>query len=329
MSEIISKKMYIMKAIAIFAAVLAHSNYSDISRGLDYDFVARLVRIGVFIFFVQGGYYFRRKDWKTFIHGNFFNLIVPWFSMGTVMYAAGLVLKADYADNHYISYILGNGSLLYFCTMMLTCRIAAQFFPQKRRAKTVVCSCAIALTLASLMITAIGTDRDMTLFDTINSYLNVFNWIGIFAFGMLLKEYALIEKLLTSSRKVKFIICIICVGIFICGCFEERRNYWSYLGIYNELALSTLALLTINSFHSPTFEGILIKLGKTTFPVFILHYPLICLMNVFQFQQTSLLFGLIRPIICILIVYALIMLGSKIARLLKLQKLYATLTGIK
>lgn len=86
---LISKAVYIMKAIAIVFVAMAHCTYidADIQRVTDI-----IGTIGVPIFLITGGlYYNNNRSWGEFVKNKLKRIVVPWILWGCGTYILHIV----------------------------------------------------------------------------------------------------------------------------------------------------------------------------------------------------------------------------------------------
>lgn len=109
----ISDFFYRLRGFAIISVVYAHCLFSDVSM----SYAANLIGIiGVPVFLIASGYFFRKQSIKDFITSKFANIVVPWLIWGSVAYFVSLL-----AGGHikYIPYLLGFGTWLYYVPLYL------------------------------------------------------------------------------------------------------------------------------------------------------------------------------------------------------------------
>lgn len=101
-----------------------------------------------------------------------------------------------------------------------------------------LCIISVFLTITSLLLTAFGrlpavVDTDKWAFTYLNPYLNVFNWIGMFALGILAKNGKLEELVMQfaqSSIKAWTTVFISILGWMVLSKIDLNTEYWSWGG---------------------------------------------------------------------------------------------------
>lgn len=334
-NKALSEKLYIIKFFAIISVVMAHSCYSEVQNSIDSYILGRYARYGVFAFFLLSGFFYKKEKNAVFLKKTVWNLVVPWMFVGTIIHLLiMLLLEHRLRFDGYFDYIIGNGSTLYFCSMLLILRLIFQFFaPRRDRNLVIFCICCILITLISLFSTASGLLPDdfiegLSIFQYLNPYLNLFNWIGIFALGVIFRSLNIFEHI-SSNKNISYIAVVISIIVIVLGYFDSSYSYWSYLGIYVEFSTFILIYYMISNLFHAFNRLVIINIGKNTLPIFLLHYPVLALLMKGDVLRSSFAIGVIRPLICVLILYAIIQIILQLALHFKCDSLLKKLTGIK
>ena len=152
------------------------------------------------------------------------------------------------------------------------------------------------------------------------------NWIGIFCIGMLIRKYDLLEKYKEILENKISIVTLIYIIIYVVMCLLKiNYTYWNPLamiiGIISFIEFFTISLKL-------TKYNILIDIGKKSFFIYLIHLLFLGVIfnNIFR---ESIIFAIVRPIITVLTIYIIAIIGKKIAKILKLEKIYETILGIR
>ena len=328
----ISEKMYIMKAVAIISVVTAHSNYFMVDNSFIVFLLGRFCRVGVFSFLLISGYYYKPESLCAGIKKNLIRLVLPWFFLGSLMYLFAVRADTTFSAMKYVNNLLGNGSTLYFCTILFLIKLIALFLPRNKIALHSICFVCLLVTLISLFITALGllpqdSNSNLNFYQYLNPYLNICNWIGIYTLGIIVKEYNLIEKII-NIKWLSIILNFICLIVILLSSLESNYSYWSFFGIYSEFAFFIIIMNLIFKVRIVKLRKCLINIGKNTFPIFMLHYPVLSIFYKIFRDYDNILLAFLIPIICVLTVFVMICIVSNIAKHLHLEKILKTLTGI-
>ncbi len=296
----INKKMYVLKAISILFVVLAHTNCDLINNSVDFYLVKRLSAVGVFVFFFLSGYYFKSKKWKNFLINNISGLVVPWLFLGTINFVFGEI-KSGSSINifNYIKYILGIGSMYYFCTVLLILKILMNLLEKKVK-KPYVYYVFICISVLSTVFSNEFSDviQEHT-FGIVTPYLNLFNWIGVFSLGCLARNKDYISKFADCSRKLKITALMFTVLILIIGYKDCEFGYFGRFSFLCEFGIMLCIGMFVFSFKKNCliiriFENI----GKDTLTIYLLHYPLLSVMQKISLLNGSIFFIFMRCFIC-------------------------------
>lgn len=328
----ISEKMYIMKAVAIVSVITAHSNYFMVSNPFVVFLLGRFCRVGVFSFFLISGYYYKPESFCAGIKKILIRLVLPWFFLGSLMYLLAIRADTTLSVMKYVNNILGNGSTLYFCTMLFLIKLIALFLPRNKRALHSICFVCLLVTLISLFITAVGllpqdSNSSLNFYQYLNPYLNICNWIGIYTLGIIVKEYNLIEKII-NVKWLNIILNVSCLIVILLSSLESDYSYWSFFGIYSECAFFVIIMNLIFKIRIVRSRKYLINIGKNTFPIFMLHYPILSILYKVFRDYDNILLAFVIPIICVLTVFGMIWVASYIAKRLYAEKILKVLIGI-
>lgn len=331
-SKQISEKMYIMKAVAIVCVITAHSNYFMVSNSFVVFLLGRFCRVGVFSFLLISGYYYKPESFCIGVKKNIKRLVLPWLFLGSLMYLFSIRANATLSFMKYVNNILGNGSTLYFCTMLFLIKLIALFFPRNKKAFHSICFVCLIITLMSLFITALGllpqdSNSNLNFYQYLNPYLNICNWIGIYTLGILVKEYNLIHKII-KTKWLNVILNFSCLIVILLSSLESNYSYWSFFGIYSELSFFFILMNFIFKIKIVKLRKYLINIGKNTFPIFMLHYPVLTLLYKVIRNYDNILLAFVIPIICVSTVFCIIWFTSYIAKRIHVNKILKALTGI-
>jgi hypothetical protein len=311
--------------MAIVSVALAHSCYTHLQNADIVSFFDRLARIGVFIFFFLAGYFFHPKQdfWKKKI----IRLVIPWIIAATWMYSFPKILHHQpWSLYGYINYFLGNGTYLYFLTMLCCCY--ALCWNYKKWNKIIYLY--IVANIISIILTACNilpqqVDAKRWFFSYLNPYLNIFNWIGIFSFGIVMQVENRLERVQNIFCKYWYLFLpMIVLLIFVANKLDINTYYWSYWALPLE-TLVTFLLLGISSL--PPKNKYFIFIGKNTLPIYLYHFMLI---GNLCFVPSSYILAIIRPFICVLICAILFYIGQIVLKKVsfKLEYFYNILLGL-
>jgi Fucose 4-O-acetylase and related acetyltransferases len=328
----LSNTLYVMKALCLLSIICAHTPYPELPNAAAVALFRRFSDTGVFAYFVLAGFFFRHSLQEP---GKFFSkkvryLLIPWFCLGLVTYAVRFKASPVYfAPLEIANWLLGNGTYLWFLSVLLLCEVI--FFvipPGRRRAAAYAC---LVLTAASVILTTNGalplTSATAALaFTSYNVYLNIFNWIGMFALGILLRQTGALDHLIKLKGGAGLLLALASALIFslISLCCDSSRSYWVPFSLVTESAAFILFFLSAAKLQK---RHVLVKIGAATLPIYILHMPTLLIFS--KLFRTSLLFTAIRPALVIAFVFTALQIGAVIAGKLRIRGLYGIITGVR
>lgn len=265
----ISSIFTISRVFALISIVSAHINFTNntpflISR--IYDIISS---IGVIVFLFLSGYYYNSKKYKTFfqlIKNKALTIGLPWLFFGTISYFYNILLSnKNFQIVGYLKWILGNGTYLYYLTVLFFCFLL--FY----RTNLSILITSIILSLISLFLTACNVWAPVIEILHITNYLNIFNWIGIFALGLLISQHITAKKLFCFFEKSRwaFLFLFSSIAVLLCIFYKIPVGYFSYIGIWLEL-LGALAIFSLSTFSF--FENTLfVNLANFSFTIYLIH----------------------------------------------------------
>lgn len=288
------------------------------------EFLSRLGTVGVIGFLVMAGYFFHPQKFKSFgdlLAKKAVSIGIPWVALGSLAWFYNIILSSQFRSvEGYLRWIFGNGTYLYYLPVLLICFIAFHKAPKP------LLFAALPITVVSVLLTASGVVDSVVSFLGINHYLNIFNWIGFFALGMLLQQFDP-EKLFVSLKKIRFLnIVVFLIAFVFLLCFRNVDfDYFSYIAIPYEI-VGAFAIFSLSTFSLVKYRW-LNKLSTLTFSIYLIHMVFIGLLDQWwgRFEITRLL----SPIAIISVCFLLFGIGELLAKKMQMHKIYALLIGLR
>ena len=319
--------LYYLKAFAIVLVALAHSCYSQLANENIALLLERLARVGVFAFLFLAGYFFHPKInfWKKKIT----RLFIPWLVAALWMYSYPQLLHHQtWSLSAFINYFIGNGSFLYFLTVLIACYILcwkAKRYPALLNTYIICTIFSVLLTAANVLPSQIHANR--WFFTYLNPYLNIFNWIGIFALGVYFQLHNTFERTQPFIAQHYLALSLISfVFVLLANRYDVGAMYWSYWALPIEceimFVLSGICFLLARFTIKP-----LLYIGQNTLSIYLYHLILIgnlCIV------PSSYLFAFLRPVVCVILCALGLFVGQQIIGKIstKLQYFYNLLLGL-
>ena len=285
---------------------------------------SRLGTVGVVGFLVLAGYFYKPQKFGSFynlIKKKFTSIVLPWVVMGWITWLYNVLLNSNKRSVcEFVKWILGNGTFLYYMPILMLCFIA--FY----KCNIATLSLSIVLNIISIVLTALGYIGPIISDLGITNYLNVFNWFGFFAVGMLIQRFdeKNILSFLIKYRYLFIIVFIICFSVSLV--FNDvNLDYFSYLAIPYE-TIGILAVFSVSTFvlTDKKFFG---YLSSSSFTIYLIHMIFVGLLDGYLVKIKVV--GLLSPLIIIALTFGIVLLGLYISRKLKLEKIYSLLTGVR
>lgn len=334
----ISKTLYRLKALAVISIVMAHSCYTEIPNRIVVMLFHRYATAGVFIFFLLSGYFFNTAKGMTFFvkfwkkKARF--LVAPWLTGAILLFAYGFITGGQKLSiMNFINYVLGNGSFFYYLTVLCFCYLICWplMLSARRQCYMIVL---VLITVLSVLCTSAQilpsiVDKQKWVFTYLNPYLNVFNWVGIFGLGCLFREYNIISKFIKQlNQRGMFRIFVFFNVLWVGLCFLDNKiSYWSNMSLLTEFCL--FVCLLIISVGWKKGDTILEEIGKVTLPIYIYHMPIQSQILSTGIWRQSVFGAVLRPVLTVLLIYAILFLGKLLFQKIKLEKMFMLLLGLR
>ena len=183
----------------------------------------------------------------------------------------------------------------------------------------------IGVNVVSLLLTATGVLAPVINALHITNYLNVFNWVGIFALGMLAKQIPA-EKFYKFLKNVRFFaLGLFAVAVMLVCVFDVWVGYFSYAGIWLEL-LGTLAILGVSTIRC--FENKLVfDISNLSFTIYLTHMMVIGVFD--RLYNIHFITQALSVFIIIAICYVGLFMLRWLFNLVKLEKYFYPLFGFR
>lgn len=266
-----SNTIYVMKAIAIFSVICAHSHstpYTDSLNIFSSNLLALFGLGGVSLFFTISGFFFQSFS------GTFYELIkkkigaiiIPWIVTGSAVYLYTSLRKHSFNVLGWIKNLLGSGSYLWFLSVLLVLYLL--FFALGRY------KCFLIVAPVISVCSFFFNER---LYKYIYSwggdYLNVINWLFFFWIGYIIGKYNLFDKLTLINKKLSFLFMVGYAVLFIIVLFTNiDMNYRTPL--YIIYALFFILFSTALSYWLCKIR-IIQQIGRHSFSIYLLHMPFV------------------------------------------------------
>lgn len=314
----ISKMFDAANAMAILSIVSAHITIR--SPEVLANLYATIGSIGVVLFLIKAGYYFKNYPFVVLVRKKFVSIILPWIILGSLVFVVNTILTSGIFNfSDWLLWLVGYKTYLYFVVVLLMCFLL--FYKNNM----VTLLGAIVINAFSLVLTACGVLEPVIEALHITNYLNIFNWIGFFAIGILLNRVNE-EKLYLFIKSTRFIwigLSVVGTGLIVLGGYKV--GYFSPLGWLYEIlsTLSILGLCTFGFMQNKLLSGI----SSYGYAIYLLHMMFVGVLG--KIYGVHIVLTAIANIIVCLFIYFILYAGNYIATKIKLGKTYGTIIGLR
>ncbi len=316
--EQISRMCTAARYFAILTVISAHITIrtSEILA----DLYSVIGSIGVIVFLIISGYYYKKESISVLIRKKMKTIIFPWLLLGSLVYITDSLLTGrGLSIVACIEWVVGYKTYLYFVTILVLCFVLFYY----RNLYTMIF--AIAINIVSIILTYLGMLNPFFTRLHMTAYLNVFNWIGFFALGLLLRRVNA-EKIMLFIKKVRWLFLVLSVTIVIVVVFFKLKvGYFSAWGWMFEL-ICALGIFSLCSFEW-TYNKHIISVSRFSFAIYLSHMlTKIVVAKLYSIHPSITIFA---NLLVLEFTWFMLWLGELIASKIKLGKLYDVMLGIR
>ena len=262
----------IMKFFAIFSVICAHCNSVSASAPFfaqtSSRFWQQIGTIGVIIFFIVSGalFHYNKYSLKGFVIKKLLNLFIPWVISGSIVYFYVYIRKPPITFLSWLYYIIGNGSYLYYLTILFICYSFFYFLKPLRHTYSL-----IIISVLTIVSVCLIHDKGV-----ITPYLDIFNWIGYFSFGILLSRYKdNAIRIFSNIEKIKLMIYFVFItSLILRSILKTNITYWGTLNfvciVFGAVSFALISKTLSNHFM---FSKHLVALGDNSLFIYLWHMP--------------------------------------------------------
>lgn len=308
--------IYILKALAIFSVICAHSTPLAVdsskcnvisSKVLDY-----LGTFGVPIFFCISGYLFagNTRTWGDFWKRKVITLFLPWVCCETLLWLYVVLRKGGISIVAWLLFFLGYHHTTYYLTILVLFYVIYW----KIRKLGVIWT----LNVVSI-ISMLETGWNVGVFHQLNVilnsyYLNPFNWMLFFGIGLLIQREQ--QKVVQCFGGRWGVLCVCgSMAYFIIHVYLGLEMYYfsRYALIGNLLNLGTVVYLG-QKLSNRKKKELLLKIGEWSFSIYLLHQFVAGIVVAITNHWDFFILTLCRPWIILIITTGVVMTIDNIFR---------------
>jgi fucose 4-O-acetylase-like acetyltransferase len=281
-----------------------------------------LARIGVVIFFsVSGFFYYNNKStFVEFWKKRIVSLILPWLIIATMTFILKTILGG--IDNFivdYLKWVFGVGSWYYYISVLLVFYLIFRFV-KKNDFLLYLC---LILNVISIALETYNINV-LTKFIFQTPYLNLFNHIGYFAFGILCRKYRLDRQILENKWLFFTSLALTPISIYLFYTFKIETDFHLITFAYKIPLM--LIFFYLSSFVSKTkINNAISEVGKNTYFIYLSH------MQIVQFicNRVPIAIEILKPIIGLAIMLLIVFIIKVVFKKLLKWEYPLKLVGLK
>lgn len=327
-SKIDSERITILRALALTSVVSAHTASVVLKDKVTLfcsDLLSAYGSIGVIIFFIISGYLFelQNKSGKAFWKSKFM-MIIPWTVCGTMDYLYTALRRNGVSVIDWIFSLIIHSHYYYLSVLFMLYafyRIIKYLFKDGMMFHFIL----IIFSLISIFLTEHGII-------SIYPYINFMNWVAYFSIGCMLvhKNKTLFRRNINLNAGVCGIT-ITLLLILYNTIFYRPLGYWTPISAVVIILIAYFMWnATLSILKSERVKDVLIKIGKYSFPIYLVHMPfagvITNLTNRLSYQG-GLVF--LRPILVVVITFFALRVCECVAKRLYVEKWYRLCVGIR
>lgn len=320
-----SRMIGFMQTLAIASVITAHVVSQSSDGGIRQAVTSVLSAfgcVGVAIFFTLGGFLYHREagDVGSFWRKKLHSLLIPWLVCSLITYAIKVVTTHQIGLLDYCKWVFGYGTWYYYSTVYVIF-LALFRFLKKQDAFLYT---AIGVNVISLIVATVS--KQYLAIPYFSTYLNIFNWIGFFALGILIRKYRLDRKLLDSIWPL-VISAVLAVGTLVLMFLLNKWGYFSIFGMILELSCAVILLYAARAACRFKWAQRIANIGKYTYCIYLLHMPIV--QPICARLPAVWIFDVMKPLVGLAIMVCLVYFGKKVCKLLPFGDSLCRLVGIR
>jgi len=316
----ISKMCTVARTVAMLTVISAHLTIrtSEVVSNL-YQTIGS---IGVVVFLLISGYYYEKTPLVNMVPKKIKTVVLPWLLLGSLVWVVDSLLNGRSLNVlSWIQWLMGYKTYLYFVVVLLVCFVL--FYIRN----SVTLWIAVALNVVSIALTACGVPFVKQILDSLHltNYLNVFNWVGFFALGILAQSLDA-EKILAFLKKTRLLaLGFSSIATAVIAFTDVEVGYFSALGWLYEL-LCAWSIFDLCTFDF-AYNKVTVSISETSYAIYLIHLMFTgILAKIYGFNAVLSLFA---NVIVLSFTWGLLILGEVLANKCRLGDVYRLLLGIR
>lgn len=300
-----SDYIYVLKAVAIFCVVSAHTypvpENTNTFNALVSDILDYLGTMGVPVFYVISGFLFagNKRNFKDFWKIKLISVIVPWFFCYSMLYLYVTVRKGGFTIWGLLQIIWGYNSSSYYLAVLIT------FYLVFWHIRNEVALLSVG-GLSILSIVSTGWEISFNFLNDIcgTYYLNPLNWAIFFSIGVFIRKKEICIDAL-SERLFPLFTALSIVYFVVMEQISEPIWYFSKYAIIGHM-INLGLLFTMANILKNFRNEILKEVGKISFTIYLTNQFLAGFIIVITNYISLGLVTILRPVIIVFLIWIMV-----------------------
>ncbi len=299
----ISNMLYAAKAIALVLIVWAHMPTDGQLSGqaLFEGLRTSIVQPSILVFFFISGYFYKRSpgDSKSFWSKKTKSLLIPWLVWATATFVLSLILSGSLNGlfASWLKWVLGIGSVYWYMSVITVCLVLFKAVTLNEKTMDTLLWICVGISAISVILSVCSVIEYNLQW---NQYTNAFNWVGVFAFGILARRKNWLEWMTSAKAAiVSSVILTVCLVLSAARGIQVNTFIDIYsipIEIFGTVCILFLAKLLAKS-------KLVVDIGRKSFFVYLIHIQIAGILNS-QLPHTV-LFYVLRPFAALAVCYLL------------------------
>ncbi len=298
-SDDTSRRIWIMKAFAVIAIAACHCVHVGDNTGAIWDasihFFNYWIGLGVPVFFFLAGYVFNYEDNAyVFISKKLKSIVLPWLVTGTVVWLYVVLRKGGISFQGWFEFIFARKSYLWFLTDLMLYYVLF-FTLLKNRISSYLLSTTVFLIWGLKQLNVSYPIEIIERYTGIQFYCLVLFW-----FGYITRKYLKVDYFNNKWFGVLFLVYFF---------YRTTEQHVSLPSVFETRLFDTvmtacflIGLYSISGLFKGMLENVMMKMGRESFSIYLLHMPIAGLTaNMLNRQDSFAILTFVRPLIVVCI----------------------------
>lgn len=329
-SETVSRRLDIMKALSVFSVICAHCNAvpeAVSAWNMTVHYLLNAVgTIGVGVFYGISGYLMIKQpktSFSVFITKKIKRLVPAWMILGTMVYFYVAVRKWGVSVQGWLRFIMGLGSYLYFVPVLFLLYTAGFFIQyvkkSGRRYYRLLNVCLISISVLSNIMTYAG------LISNTYAFINPMNWYVFFGIGICMADLSF------KIPSWVFVISgtITAAVLFAVSFGQIWLHYWTPGFLLFEIAAGVFVEGAAKAAETAKRSFFFCSVGKQSLFLYLAHMPVAGIVANICGRVDFWMLTLLRPFIVLSVTWLGLVLYCKIVKKLNLNSVFYKMLGIR